>query len=67
MLIVKQGDRHVAAMVLNTDVNGVRGIVQCQVPGCEAHIVILLEDGNPAEFIDEFLTTHDCDPNRFRR
>ena len=65
MLTVRKDNRHVAAMVLNVAVNGVRGIVQCLIPGCEAHIVLLVEDGDPAAFIDGFLTTHDCNPNRF--
>ena len=65
MLTVSKGGRRVAAMVLNSAVNGVRGIVQCLVPGCETHIVLLDDDGDPAAFIDEFLTTHACNPNRF--
>lgn len=65
MITVSKGNRRVAAMVLNNAVNGVRGIVQCQVPGCQAHIVMLHEDGNSAAFIDDFLMTHDCNPNRF--
>lgn len=54
-------------MVLNTPVNDVRGIVQCLIPGCEAHIVMLGDTKNPAAFIDDFLLTHDCDPKRFTR
>ena len=65
MLTVKKGNRHVAAMVLNTSENGVRGIVQCMVAGCQAHIVLMDEDGDPPEFIHEFMMTHDCDSNRF--
>jgi urease accessory protein UreE len=65
MLIVRKGNRHVAAMVLNSSVNFVRGIVQCQVPGCEAHVVMMEKDGTPTAFIDDFMMTHDCDPNRF--
>jgi hypothetical protein len=65
MLTVRKGNRHVAAMVLNVAVNEVRGIVNCLVPGCEAHTVMMSADGDPAAFIDDFMMTHDCDPDRF--
>lgn len=65
MLTVTKKGRHVAAMVLSSPVNDVRGIVQCLVPGCEAHVVLMHDDGDPAAFIDDFLLTHDCDPGRF--
>lgn len=65
MLTVSKDNRRVAAMVLNNAVNSVRGIVQCLVPGCEAHIVMMQEDGNPSAFIDDFMMSHDCDPGRF--
>lgn len=53
-------------MVLNSAVNDVRGIVQCLVPGCEAHIVMMRDDGDPAAFVNDFMMTHDCDPKRFQ-
>jgi hypothetical protein len=52
-------------MVLNSAVNDVRGIVQCLVPGCEAHIVLMHDDGDPAAFVDDFMMTHDCNSDRF--
>jgi len=67
MLTVSKGDRRVAAMVLNSAVNDVRGIVQCLVPGCEAHIVLMCGDGDPAGFVEWFMMTHDCDPQRYHR
>ena len=65
MLTVTKGSRRVAAMVLNIPVNDVRGIVQCLVPGCEANSVLMVDDGDPAAFIDDFMMMHDCDPARF--
>lgn len=67
MLTASRNGRSVAAMVLSRPVNGVRGIVQCAVPGCEAHAVLMHADGAPASLIDEFMMSHDCDPNRFAR
>ena len=67
MLTVSKGKRRVGAMVLNVPVNEVRGIVQCLVPGCEAHIVMMGDTRDPAAFIDDFLRTHDCDSKRFAR
>ena len=65
MLTTSRGNRKVAAMLLNIPVNGVCGIVQCMVPGCEAHIVLMQDDGNATTFIDQFMMIHDCDPKRF--
>lgn len=63
--MASKGDRKIAAMILNTAVNGVRGIVQCMVPGCQAHAVLMEADGNAAAYVDKFMMTHDCDPQRF--
>ncbi len=65
MIEVRKNGRRVAAMVLNEHVNGALGIAQCMIAGCEAHIVVMQELGDPTEQIHEFMMEHDCDPSRY--
>lgn len=67
MIRARKDGREIAAMILNDDVNGVVGIVQCLIPGCEAHLVIMVDDGDPKVVVAEFLEGHDCDPKRFSK
>jgi hypothetical protein len=66
VISIKKDGREVAAMVLNESVNGVRGIVQCMIKGCEAHFVVMEDDDlGCMGAIEEFTMGHDCDPKRF--
>ena len=72
MIQARKNGRHIYAMVLNEPVNDVAGIVQCAIRGCEAHLVLMDDHGDPHrpsphEQIDEFMMGHDCDPKRFKR
>lgn len=68
MMIVEKNGRSVAAMSTGEPaVNGVIGIVQCNLAGCEAYLVMLEDDGDGGEQILKFLETHDCDVHRVKR
>jgi hypothetical protein len=65
MVILKRDGRHVRAMVMNEPVNGVRGVVQCAIAGCEAYDVVMHCEGSMTPQIMAFMTDHECDPTRY--
>lgn len=65
MVELKRNGRHVRAMCLDKALNGVRGVMQCAIDGCEAYEPIL-GDERPYPQIESFLLEHDCNPNRFK-
>jgi hypothetical protein len=70
MLIASKDGRKIRAMVMDVPVDRCRGIVQCGLPGCEAHMAIvepgttrisgLLEEATPTEQVAWFLEHHEC-------
>lgn len=72
MICASKNGRSVLAMVFEDGaVNGVMGVVQCNLAGCEASLVLLVERHGKletaAEQIDWFLDHHECDTMRFTR
>lgn len=70
MLIVNKDGRKIRAMIMDTSVDRCRGIVQCGLPGCEAHMALVepgtprasgnLEEATPSEQVTWFLEHHAC-------
>jgi len=69
MLIASKNGRKIRAMVLDEPVDRCRGVVQCALPGCKAHMAIVepgtrrasgnVEDGAPTEQVEWFLDGHE--------
>ena len=70
MLTASKNGRKIRAMVLKAPVDRCLGVVQCALPGCEAHMAIVeqgarrdsgnVEDETPTEQVAWFLEHHEC-------
>lgn len=60
MLIASKNGRKIRAMVMNQAVDQCKGVVQCALPGCEAYLALVGDDGSAQEQINWFLERHDC-------
>jgi hypothetical protein len=73
MITFKRGALHGRAIILNTPVHGIVGIVECAVPGCEHRYVPTVDelspvfrygtdeyDGAIAKVIDRWMQSHPC-------
>lgn len=66
MIHVKKNGREAYAMVMNESVNGVLGVVQCGIKGCQAYTAVMADLGKSGDQIHKFMMEHDCDPRRFK-
>jgi hypothetical protein len=60
MLTAKRGRRKIRAMVLKEPVDQCLGVVQCALPGCEAHMPIIVDADSAGDQVDWFLDNHEC-------
>jgi hypothetical protein len=74
MLVASKNGRTIRAMLLSEPTDRCRGVVQCALEGCEAHMAIVeqgalrddgdVEDGTPQEQVAWFLEHHECRASR---
>jgi hypothetical protein len=70
MLTVNKHGRKIRAMVMKEPVDGCLGVVQCALPGCEAHMAIVVpgtrrssgnvEEETTSQQVAWFLEHHEC-------
>ena len=67
MFTFEKDGRAVTAMIMDEPVNGVLGVVQCSIQGCEAYVHVSSDPrwSSPGEQVESFALEHDCDPSRF--
>lgn len=67
MFTFEKDGRAVTAMIMDEPVNGVLGIVQCSIPGCEAYTHVSSDPrwSSPGDQVEGFALDHDCDSSRF--